>query len=310
VPDLKSSAGKLHLFLNMIEDMREMAKTAHLDEFYDTLIERTGYIRALSEKDTDENRNRIENVKELKTNIISYMKENGEDSALSGFLDEIALYTDLEQYDQNADSVVMMTMHSAKGLEFPTVFVVGIEEGMFPGARVIGDPEEMEEERRLCYVAITRAKKKLFLTCARQRMLFGRTSSNLPSRFIGEIPDEFLEKVESRPSSYSSSYGGTHRSETGYSSSGRSGGYTSYKSGGRSYGEPQKKYSVSSAPRPSASETTGFKKGDAVIHDAFGAGVIISLQPMGGDALIEIAFEAAGTKRLMLKAAAKHMKKG
>ncbi len=316
IPELRASAGKLHLFLNLIEDMRDMEKTARLDEFYDALIEKTGYVKALSEKDTDENRNRIENVNELKTNIISYLKENGDEAPLSGFLDEISLYTDIEQYDQSDDSVIMMTMHSAKGLEFPTVFIVGAEEGMFPGVRVIGDPEEMEEERRLCYVAITRAKKKLYLTCARQRMLFGRTSSNLPSRFIGEIPEEYMEKIESRPSGYSSyglhgKSGGQHR-EGGFQSERRSAfSYSGRKTGpGYDYSQPpKKKYSVASAPRPSASDITGFKNGDAVEHEAFGPGVIISLQAMGGDALIEIAFEKSGTKRLMLKAAAKHMKK-
>lgn len=136
---------------------------------------------------------RLENVNELKTNILGYIKETG-DATLAGFLDEVALYTDIDSYDRDTDCAVMMTMHSAKGLEFPEVYIVGMEEGLFPGVRCIGEPEEMEEERRLCYVALTRARERLYLSCARQRMIFGRTSMNLPSRFTEEIPEEDLER--------------------------------------------------------------------------------------------------------------------
>ena len=148
----------------------------------------------LESKNTVEDRTRLENVRELLTSINGYLENAGEEPSLAGFLDEIALYTDLDSHDPDQDCVVMMTMHSAKGLEFPVVFVVGAEEGIFPGIRAIGETEEMEEERRLCYVAMTRAKEKLYLTCANQRMLFGRTSSNRPSRFVDEIPTEHLER--------------------------------------------------------------------------------------------------------------------
>ena len=133
-------------------------------------------------KDSFENQSRIENVQELKSSVQGYV-ENAEEPNLAGFLDEVALYTDLDSADDSDNSVVMMTMHAAKGLEFPCVFVVGMEEGIFPGMRVIGEPEEMEEERRLCYVALTRAKQRLYLTCANHRMLFGHTTSNRISRF-------------------------------------------------------------------------------------------------------------------------------
>ena len=128
------------------------------------------------------------------SSIQNYLENAVDEPSLAGFLDEIALYTDLDSHDPSEDCVVMMTMHSAKGLEFPVVFVVGVEEGIFPGIRAIGEAEEMEEERRLCYVAMTRAKEKLYMTCASQRMLFGRTNSNRPSRFLGEIPPEYVEK--------------------------------------------------------------------------------------------------------------------
>ena len=141
-----------------------------------------------------EDRTRLENVHEVLSSIQNYLENAVDEPSLAGFLDEIALYTDLDSHDPSEDCVVMMTMHSAKGLEFPVVFVVGVEEGIFPGIRAIGEAEEMEEERRLCYVAMTRAKEKLYMTCASQRMLFGRTNSNRPSRFLGEIPPEYVEK--------------------------------------------------------------------------------------------------------------------
>ena len=187
---LEKSAIKMMQFSALIEGMAQLLEDGmSLPDFYDELLIRTGYVDMLESKDTEENKTRLENVRELKSSINSYV-ENAETPTLAGFLEEIALYTDLEQYNENDDAVVMMTMHSAKGLEFPHVFLVGFEDGLFPGMRAIGDAEEMEEERRLCYVAITRAKQSLTITHARQRMIYGRTSSALPSRFLREIPEE------------------------------------------------------------------------------------------------------------------------
>ena len=170
-----------------------MANGMSLPEFYDELLIRTGYADMLLSKPTEENKTKLENVKELKSSIQSYLANTTEPS-LSGFLEEISLYTDLEQYNEGDDAVVMMTIHSAKGLEFPHVFLVGFEDGLFPGMRAIGDREEMEEERRLCYVAITRAKKSLTISHARMRMIYGRTASALPSRFLQEIPESCIVK--------------------------------------------------------------------------------------------------------------------
>ncbi len=174
-------------FTVLIEDCAEFLKTLSLPDFYEELLIRTGYVTMLESKDDVESRARLENVRELKSSIVSYC-ENTDLPTLAGFLEEIALYTDIEQYDAEADAVVMMTMHAAKGLEFPHVFLVGLEEGLFPGTRSLGDPEEMEEERRLCYVAITRAKQSLTICYARTRMLYGRTTTNIASRFVDEIP--------------------------------------------------------------------------------------------------------------------------
>ncbi|MDR0490426.1 MAG: UvrD-helicase domain-containing protein [Oscillospiraceae bacterium] len=188
---LASSAGRLHLFADMIDELRLIASESPLDVLYDALINKTGYIRMLETKGSDENQARIENVRELKTNIVSFMKDNG--GSLFDFLSEVALYTDIDRDDQNTDRVLMMTMHSAKGLEFDTVFIVGAEEGLFPGSRTIGDLDEMEEERRLCYVAMTRAIRRLIFTSARSRMLFGKTTSSQPSRFVNEIDSKNLD---------------------------------------------------------------------------------------------------------------------
>ena len=256
---------------------------------------RTGYVEMLQAKPTEENKTRLENIRELKSSINAYV-ENAETPTLAGFLEEIALYTDIEQYNESDDAVVMMTMHSAKGLEFPNVFLVGFEDGLFPGMRAIGDMEEMEEERRLCYVAITRAKKTLTISHAKQRMLYGRTNAALPSRFLREIPEEMVVKK-----------GGFHNQQNGFTSA---------------YGATQNRYDYASAVQranykkaystASAVQKTTYlelNKGDMVQHTAFGRGMVLSVVKMGGDALLEIAFDQIGTKKLMAKTASAHMKK-
>ena len=287
----RGTAIKLRQFAIMIDELRALSEAAPLDELYDTLIERTGYVRVLREKDTPENAARIENIGELKTNILNFIAETG-DTSLHGFLDEVALYTDLDKLDAEADGVVMMTIHSAKGLEFPTVFLVGAEEGIFPGTRAIGEPEEMEEERRLCYVAITRAERKLYLTCAKERMLFGHTSSNRVSRFVEEIPEEHLDKGYV---------------PKGYNYSDKPRGFEdrpavrTYVRGGK--GTPTVRPVITPASAKAA--PPAYQIGDTVDHKSFGRGVISGLTPMGGDYLVEINFENVGPKRLMLKAAAR-----
>ena len=193
-PELQKAAVRLGQFTELIDQLAGLSKTMDLPAFYDEVVSRSGYAAMLQAKNDVESRTRLENVRELLTSIRGYLSNVEGEPSLAGFLDEIALYTDLDSHDPSEDAVVMMTMHSAKGLEFPVVFVVGMEEGIFPGMRTIGDPEEMEEERRLCYVALTRAKQRLYLTCAGRRMLFGRTSANRPSRFTGEIPEGLLEQ--------------------------------------------------------------------------------------------------------------------
>ncbi|MDD6189939.1 MAG: 3'-5' exonuclease [Clostridiales bacterium] len=301
-PELQRSAAKLLLFVNMIDDLRSEVSERNLDELYELILSKSGYLAALEAKDTQEDQTRAENVRELKTNIVNFIKERSGVGNLADFLDEMALYTDLDQLEKDADSAVMMTMHSAKGLEFPTVFIVGAEEGIFPGTRSIGDPDEIEEERRLCYVGMTRAKEKLYLTAAKQRMLFGRTSCNSVSRFVKEIPEDCLDTVHGirNVSSYQSTGGIYQQGSGGYRSS-----YSE-----KAPSAPSSKYSVTAEapPAPAASAVT-FRKGDSIVHKAFGPGVISTMQEMGGDFLVEIIFDKVGTKRLMLKSASQYMKK-
>ena len=331
-PELERSAAKLAVFTNLMAQLRQLLEELPLDKFYEELIVRTGYGTMLETKNTVEDRTRLENVRELLTSIHGYLENAGDEPSLAGFLDEIALYTDLDSHDPDQDCVVLMTMHSAKGLEFPVVFVVGAEEGIFPGVRAIGEQDEMEEERRLCYVAMTRAKRKLFLTCASQRMLFGRTSANRPSRFLNEIPTELVERSGRSFLDDSSGWGGIPSRASGYGGYERRGSYGS--AGGRSPFDQRPQYGEAgpaggdyggfrramsgagrAAPRaagqPSgnAAAAAAFHKGDMVQHKAFGKGMILSIQKMGGDALVEIAFDNVGTKRLMLKSAAAHMTK-
>ena len=291
---LEKPAGKLKQFTGMMDGLSQLlVDNMPLGEFYDELLIRTVYAQMLMDKPTEENKTRLENVKELKSSILSYM-ENAVEPSLAGFLEEIALYTDLEEYNDSDDAVVMMTMHSAKGLEFPNVFLVGFEDGLFPGMRAIGDHDEMEEERRLCYVAITRAKERLFISHARQRMLYGRTSAAMASRFLREIPADITVKK-----------GGYHAPTQWQQTS-------SDMSYAPRYTQPQV------APRPSvilASSSTAkvpvldLNRGDMVMHSAFGKGLVLSVMKMGGDALLEIAFDQIGTKKLMAKTASAHMKK-
>ena len=308
---LKSAAGKLERFAQLIAALREMADTMELAEFYDAVCEQTSYVRTLQEKGDVESRGRLENVQELKSNIVSFLENDPEDATLSGFLNEIALYTDLDSATSD-NCVTMMTMHSAKGLEFPCVYVVGVEEGIFPGERVRYNDEEVEEERRLCYVAMTRAKERLTMTCTRQRMLFGRTSVSEPSRFLEEVPSENADWV-GRQAQGTSGFGDTSFDE-GSSYSTR--GYGSYGQGAARYDSVMQRRPKSqasqklAAQKPTASAPLlQLSSGDQIHHKTFGDGLVISVTPMGGDALLEVAFDTVGTKKLMLKTAGVHITK-
>ena len=330
-PELKSAASKLLKFADLIDSLRRRGAELALPEFYDAVCEESGYVKALEEKNDLESRGRIENVQELKSNILGFLERDPEDATLAGFLNEIALYTDLDSVENSDECVTMMTIHSAKGLEFPVVYVVGMEEGVFPGSSAQYDPEELEEERRLCYVAMTRAREKLTLTNARQRMLYGRTTANRASRFLEEIPEENM-RWESKPQprfggmEQDATFGGdrwdggvSDSYGTSFSAAPRparpAGGYSS--GSAWSGGSVPRRETAAPARRSAAAARSGgtsallmqLQKGDMVEHTAFGRGMVLSVRPMGGDALAEVAFYKVGAKKLMLRSAGAHMKK-
>lgn len=291
-PELSRASLKMRLFTNMISELRSQSEELAPDLLYDMLLNETGYLRMLEEKNTVEDNTRAENVRELRTSILNY-KEETEEPSLSGYLADVALYTDMDNYDKDADCVVMMTMHSAKGLEFENVYLPGMEEGIFPGIRAIGEQDEMEEERRLCYVAMTRAKKRLCISSARQRMLFGKTTANRVSRFVDEIPEEHIDK-RGIPKGYMYSDKSRLQSEFAYSA-------------------PTLRAKPVAPPKAAApapkKEAPNYAVGDRILHTAFGEGCIETMRPMGNDYLIEISFDSGVRKKLMLRAAALHMGK-
>ena len=281
---LKRAAGKLQQFYRMMEELIKASydDSVSLEELYEMVLEKTKFIEALR-AEKDEGENRIENINELASNIIKYEQDNGEEASLSGFLEEVSLMTDIDNYDETADTVVMMTMHSAKGLEFPVVFLPGFEEGIFPGVQAIYNPGEIEEERRLAYVGITRAKEELHILNADSRMLFGSTSRNKLSRFALEIPEELVNR--SRARDWKKPEPGMKTPTPAFVARAKA------VTAARAFGQiPQ------AAPQTPG---TAFSVGDTVLHKTFGKGLILSTTPMGNDVLLEIAFDAVGTKKLM-----------
>ncbi len=265
---------------NMFIHLSDFAETHSLSELLDELLDKTGYANAMKALG-DEGIGRLENISELKTTMTQYEEANGDEASLSGFLEEISLYTDLDKLDSDDNAVSMMTMHSAKGLEFPTVFIVGAEEGIFPGNRSMDTQEDMEEERRLAYVAITRAKEKLFITYAKQRMLFGFTNRNLISRFAKEIGKDYVEKIDS-----------TVRTEETSAAD-------------EVIVQSAPKYSLKSelanrkAEQSKKSVNADFSVGERVRHNVFGDGTVLSVKKISNDAMLEVAFDSVGTKKLM-----------
>ena len=281
-PQLSRAASKLKGFVELIDGFIEAEESGDysLAELYNLIIEHTDYENYLrTEKENFEVK--IENIEELSSNIIKFEEDYGDEADLSNFLEEISLLSDIDNYDAESDTCVMMTLHSAKGLEFPVVFITGMEEGLFPSIACMMNPEEIGEERRLAYVGITRAKEKLYLTKTKSRMLFGSTSFNKESRFVTEIPDKLLEKT-----------GESRMFQGGAVSSNTVGIGT----------KPASAYSPSKPAfyqKPAVKSGVTYSVGDTVLHKIFGKGMIVSAEKMGNDTLLEIAFDKAGTKKLM-----------
>ena len=279
-PAISRAAGKLLPFAQMMQALMDKNEEGMApSELYAELLEQTGYLMYLRTDEPEKAEDRIENVQELSTMIQRYEQENGEEASLSGFLEEVSLFTDIDNYDAEADSAVLMTIHSAKGLEFPVVFLPGWEEGVFPGNAVLYDPSQVEEERRLAYVAITRAREELYIFNAESRMIFGSTNRNHLSRFAQEVPEALTERSRSRE------YMGRSVAIT-------------HGDGPVSPARPQRGAAYRPAPHKPAPTGT-YRLGDTVQHKTFGTGLIVSATPMANDTLLEIAFDKAGTKKLM-----------
>lgn len=285
-PALSRAANKMTLFAAQMQGLIELNndEKVTLGELYDELVERIDYLNFLKTDDPESAEDRAANVQELASNLRRFEEENPE-GTLSDFLEEVSLITDIDNYDNNSDSVVLMTVHSAKGLEFPVVFLPGMEENIFPGMASVYVPSEVEEERRLAYVAITRAKEELYIFHAESRMIFGMTNRNRVSRFVEEIPETLVEHTRSRD------YSARPVSMPSFG-------------GAKPFGEAPKTKSVAEAggfmpkPRVKPAPAGTYRVGDTVLHKAFGTGLIVSATPMANDTLLEVAFDKVGTKKL------------
>lgn len=289
------SASKLMNFTKMIRDFQECIENGMgLNDLLQEVLDVTKYLDYLQEE-PETYEDRVNNIKELSSMFIKY-EEESEDANLSEFLEDVALISDIDSYNEDEDAVVLMTLHSAKGLEFPVVFIPGMEEGIFPGNQSMFSEEDLEEERRLAYVGITRAKKKLYLISSQQRMLYGQTSRNMPSRFLREIPSSVIDDqsvVARRSTGFTTprtAYANASRNELGYSSHNKIGSYTQSSSSAHKFGQ---------AGNAAQKNNIDFKVGDTVCHKSFGTGTVLTVTPMGGDMLLEVAFDKAGTKKMM-----------
>lgn len=280
------SAQKLMGFAGMIKHFQALLEEGmSLSDLLQEVLDETKYFDYLDE-DPETAEDRKNNISELSSMFIKYQEED-EEFDLSSFLEDVALVSDIDSYNETDDAVVLMTLHSAKGLEFPIVFIPGMEEGIFPGNQSIYSDEDLEEERRLAYVGVTRAKEKLYLINARQRMLYGTTNRNMASRFIREIPMHVTEDI------------------TMDNNMNRSSGFTS-KNNAITQNNPKKAntenaHKFGQVQAQAVDSNVDYNVGDTVVHKAFGTGVILSKTAMGGDFLLEIAFDKAGTKKLMAK---------
>ncbi len=289
------SASKLMGFTKMIRDFQECIEDGMgLNDLLQEVLEKTKYLDFLHE-DIETYDDRVNNIKELSSMFIKY-EEESEDANLSEFLEDVALISDIDSYNEDEDAVVLMTLHSAKGLEFPVVFIPGMEEGIFPGNQSMFSEEDLEEERRLAYVGITRAKKKLYLISSQQRMLYGQTSRNMPSRFLREIPSSVIDDqsvVARRSTGFTSAHSGFSSGARGGSS------YTSSSKIGSARQSSNSAHKFGQAGNAAQNSNVDYKVGDTVSHKSFGTGTILTITPMGGDMLLEVAFDKAGTKKMM-----------
>ena len=282
-PEFKTAIKKLLGFSEIIKSLIKLKDTVTIEDLTGRILNDTGYMPALVMEDTTESKTRIENLGEFISVITEFEKNEETGNTLGEFLENISLVSDIDGYDENEDSAVLMTIHSAKGLEFPIVFLSGLEEGLFPGMRSMESDDDIEEERRLCYVAITRAKEQLYITKTISRTIHGKTMPTTASRFFKEIPVEYLEdKTTLQPKVAK----------------------VMQDLGVRNASAPKKEVYMtkgfgSSVKSSGSTDYSKFKAGDAVEHRTFGRGEILKATPCGNDCILEIQFESIGFKRLM-----------
>lgn len=297
---LLRAASILEAFASTINELTDiLASGCPLDAFVRQVLDKTGYMQMLIDAGKEES-DRVDNVNEFISGIIEYMKST-EEPTLTGFLEENALVADVDRFDESADAVVLMTIHSAKGLEFPIVLIPGMEEGIFPSSQAIMDPDELEEERRLAYVAITRAKKELYILRAKTRTMYGRTQFNAPSRFIEDIPAEYINEEEEYEKNNAPDgrvpFRASFDEEGNVTYSSRQMRTPSARPRASSMSRDKLTVNQTAAPKRATGEI--FEPGTRVLHPVFGKGEIISAKVMGADRLYEVVFDRVGTKKLM-----------
>ena len=306
-------------FIDSIEELRSKKDNMKISELVTQTLKKTGYMKALEDEKTLESENRIANIEEFLTVAMEFEKEEVENT-LQNFLEGMTLSSDIDNLEESDDTVTLMTLHSAKGLEFPVVFLPGMEEGIFPGYKSIGEETALEEERRLCYVGITRAKNTLFLSCSKQRTTFGSTTYNLVSRFVEEIPEELLENAEDSDGIF-----GNKKSDKAWNY-GKGNTYSKYSNNlndtinsipsskiasekissvAMSFGRTAESFlnglAKKTTPSSSTVDLSQYNVGVQVYHKKFGNGIITNTEPEGDDLKVDIEFEKFGHKRLMAK---------
>lgn len=304
IPGVGRSASKLDSFAALIEYFKGQAEKESLTDLLNEILDMTGYAQNLEADDEIDAESRLQNIEELLNKAAAYeedCEDRGEKATLSGFLEEVALVADIDSLEENQDYVVLMTLHSAKGLEFPHVYLAGMEDGLFPSYMTItgDDPEELEEERRLCYVGITRAEQKLTLTCARKRMVRGETQYNRISRFVTEIPPELLD-TGSRKRTYFPEDDGTDGNTAGNSlfSSGQS--VSAGSSRSKSYASKKPFTALTKGKQLTAqkSDSLAYGVGDRVRHVKFGEGTVLDIKEGGRDFEVTVEFDTAGVRKM------------
>ncbi|MCX7694896.1 MAG: ATP-binding domain-containing protein [Caloramator sp.] len=280
----KRAANAIEKFISQMNYFMVSKERMTVSNLISEILDTTGYIKELLEENSKESQDRIENLNEFKSAAVEFEEQN-EDKSLAAFLERIALVSDQDQIE-NLDAVTLMTLHTAKGLEFNIVFIAAMEEGIFPHFSAKEDEDELEEERRLCYVGITRAKKKLYLTCAQQRMMYGRTMFNSVSSFIEEIPEHLIDDISPKRMSFNRVYS-----------------YDDYRAPSKTISTVNKINTTPVIQKPNSNKLSNYDVGMLVKHKIFGVGKVVAVKEIAADKMITVEFDKAGVKNLLASTA-------